>query len=99
MARFRLNQPHTVEYWPARIVARLDADAEINTDELVPWFKPSPMMTPLDSEAEIMWRAEIDRIRAANWRQGSVPVVGSLHHLPGGDAYAAIERRRRETGG
>jgi hypothetical protein len=99
MARFRLNQPHIVEYWPTRIVARLDADAEIDTHELMPTFVPSPFMTPLDNEAEVMWRAEIDRIRAANWRQGSVPVVGSLHHLPGGDVYEAIERRRKESAG
>jgi hypothetical protein len=95
MPRFRLNQPHVCEYWPTRIMVRLDTDTEIDSGEMPPYWRPTVMMTPLDPQAEVMWRAELDRLRAVN-RSGPLPVVGPLHHLPGGDVYEAIERRRRE---
>jgi hypothetical protein len=96
VARFRLNVPHVVEYWQSRAAVRLETGAEIDSSEMPRFWRPSVLMTPLDPEAEIMWRNEIDRLRRAT-HGGSVPVIGPLHHLPGGELYEAM--RRKETTG
>jgi hypothetical protein len=93
MARFRLNVPHVVEYWHSRITARLETGAEVDSAEMPPFWRPSVLMTPLDPEAETMWRNEITRVRRASGG-GSLPVIGPLHHLPGGELYEAMQARK-----
>jgi hypothetical protein len=87
MARFRLNAPHILEL--AGTPVYCEPGREIDTSEMPSHFRPSPLMEPLDPEAEAMWHEVIARIRAANpgTRLASVPVIGSMHHLPGGDLY------------
>jgi hypothetical protein len=96
MPRFRLTQPHALELGPQRTALYVETGTVIDTAELPAHFQPSPLMAPLDPEAATMLQAVIDRIRATAG-PGSVPVVGPLHHLPGGDVYEAQQRRRETT--
>jgi hypothetical protein len=93
MAKFRLTAPHWLEFGPQRIPQYREAGTEISTDEMPAWFVPSPLMTPLDPDAEAMLRQVLDQIRAANPGQtGSVPVIGSMARLPGGDIWEAEQK-------
>ena len=83
MARFRLLQPLVTA---AGII--LERDTIIDTETLPASFRPSPLMAPLDPQADEMLNEVLAEIRAT-----AVPVVGPLHHLPGGDVYQA-ERAR-----
>jgi hypothetical protein len=96
MARFRLLRPHVLERGAQRILVQLEAGTEIDTSEMPAHFRPSPLMAPLDEEAGAMLAEVIAFIRA-NAGTVSVPVVGPLHHLPGGDVYEAAAQRAKET--
>jgi hypothetical protein len=89
MARFRLATAHALEFGAQRTLIYCEPGREIDTAEMPGHFVPSPLMEPLDHEAETMWRDAIDHIRRAHpgARLCAVPVIGPMHHLPGGDLY------------
>jgi hypothetical protein len=89
VARFRLLAPL------ATAIQVLPVDTIIDSETMPAHFRPSPLMAPLDPEAGAMLAEVIAEIRE---RAGtvSVPVVGPLHHLPGGDVYEANRRRAEQ---
>lgn len=98
MPRFRLLQPHVVTLGPQGAVL-LEAGAEIDSETLPASFRPSPLMAPLDAAAQTMLDEIIAGIRE-NAGTVSVPVIGPMHAMPGGDVYEAEKERadrRREA--
>jgi hypothetical protein len=87
--RFRLLQPL------ATAVQVLPIGTIIDTETMPAHFRPSPLMAPLDPEAGAMLAEVIAEIRATAGTV-SVPVVGPLHNLPGGDVYEANRRREAQ---
>jgi hypothetical protein len=80
VAKFRLQRPHVIEYFPSRVSTVLDADAEIDSTDLAPDWLPSPAMEPLDDDARALQFRVLVALRrhAARSHTTDVPAFGHL---------------------
>ena len=82
MARFRLLSPHSFNTTVGP--AYFETDSEIDSSGVI-GFKATALMEALDAEAEVLLKAECDRLRAetvSNLTPGTVIGYGATSTLP-----------------